>query len=85
MHPPSTWTPFEKENDLMLSTQQIDNIYPPLEGDFGEDEQRGGVAIKFRYQFPGFSNALFAVICSDTSLSPSDLYRHASLFCRLQS
>jgi hypothetical protein len=59
--------PFEKENDLMSSSQQTDNIYPPLEGYFGEGEQRV-VAIKFRYQFPGSSNALFAVICSDTSL-----------------
>jgi hypothetical protein len=61
--------PFEKENDLMSSTQQIDNIYPPLEGYFGEGEQRGVNAIKFRYQSPGSSNALFAVICSDTSFS----------------
>jgi hypothetical protein len=71
MHPPSAWTPFEKENDLMSSTQQIDNIYPPLEGYFGEGEQRWVNAIKFRYQSPGSSNALFAVICSDTSLSQS--------------
>lgn len=53
MHPPSTWTPFEKENDLMLSTQQIDNIYPPLEGDFGEDEQRGGGRNKVSISVPG--------------------------------